>query len=85
MDQIHAWRDKLRPERLIAYAMAETKTSGHTMQADGGAFRSGGQWYNLRFRCGVTPDHEQVVSFEFRVGDPIPRGEWEKRKLPAVH
>jgi hypothetical protein len=85
MDQIHAWRDDLRPDRLVAYAMADTEVAGNTILADGGAFRSGAQWFNVKYRCEVTPDHETVVSFEFLVGDPVPRQEWERRNLPAVH
>jgi len=47
------------------------------------AFRSNRQWYDLSYRCEVDRDAKKVVSFAFRVGDPIPRGEWKRRGLPA--
>lgn len=85
MSQIHAWKAEFEPDRLVAYAMAGTKLSGRELLAEGAAFRSKQHWYALRFRCGFTPDRKQVVAFEFRVGDPVPRSQWEMRGLPAIH
>ena len=84
MDQLHAWKSELQPDRLIAYAMAETKLSDGAMQADGAAFRSKRQWYKLKFKCAVSPDLTKVASFEFLVGDPVPKSEWQTHNLPAV-
>ncbi|WP_077068208.1 DUF930 domain-containing protein [Ensifer aridi] len=42
--------------------------SGVTLHADGGALRSKQHWYNVKFRCEVTPDLGKVVAFEFSVG-----------------
>lgn len=85
MEQIQAWQDRYRPERLVAYAMKETRLRGNRVVAEGAAFRSKGRWYNLRFECDVTNDIGKVVSFRFAVGDPIPYGEWATHNLPAVH
>ncbi|CAN7713467.1 DUF930 domain-containing protein [Bosea sp. LjRoot9] len=85
MSQIHAWKAEFEPDRLVAYAMAGTKLSGRELLAEGAAFRSKQHWYALRFKCGFTPDRKQVVAFEFRVGDPVPRAQWEMRGLPASH
>jgi hypothetical protein len=85
MSQIHAWKAEFEPDRLVAYAMAGTKLSGRELLAEGAAFRSKQHWYALRFKCGFTPDRKQVVAFEFRVGDPVPRAQWEMRGLPAIH
>lgn len=85
MSQIHAWKAEFEPDRLVAYAMAGTKLSGRELLAEGAAFRSRQHWYALRFKCGFTPDRKQVVAFEFRVGDPVPRAQWEMRGLPAIH
>lgn len=82
MEQIHAWRATFEPERLVAYAMADTSIAGNTVLAEGAAFRSARQWYNLKYRCEVTPDLTQVTAFEFLVGDPIPREDWEAHYLP---
>ena len=49
----------------------------------GAAFRSGGQWYEVSFRCEVDAAATKVVSFAFRVGKPIPRSEWQRRRFPS--
>jgi hypothetical protein len=83
--QIHAWRDDYQPDRLISFAMSGTRMDGDMLVADGAAFRSRRNWYHLAFRCGLTPDHTQIAAFEFQVGRPVPREEWEERNLAAVH
>jgi hypothetical protein len=85
MDQIEAWRSDFRPDRLVAYARSDVKMSGETIVADGAAFRSQKSWYDIKFKCEVARDHAKVVAFEFQVGDPVPRKDWEELNLPAVH
>lgn len=85
MGQVRAWRAGYRPDRVVAYAIAGVKVGADTMVADGAAFRSKGAWYGLKFKCGVTADHRKVASFEFMVGDPIPRSEWDAHDLAAIH
>ena len=83
MEQVHIWKVEFQPDFLVAYAMADTKLSGLSLQADGGAFRSKRRWYNIGFNCEVTPDRKEVVSFAFRVGDAIPKIQWEDHNLAA--
>jgi len=85
MEQIHRWRSDFEPDRLVAYAMGDTRLDGAAIIAEGAAFRSRRQWYNVKFRCGLTPDLKNVASFEFQVGDAIPRAEWEAHNLSPVH
>jgi hypothetical protein len=85
MDQVQAWRSDFHPDRLVPYARSDEKMTGDTIVADGAAFRSRMNWYDIRFKCEVAPDHGKVVAFQFQVGKPIPRAEWEGLNLPAVH
>jgi hypothetical protein len=85
MDQVEAWRSDFHPDRLVAYARSDVKMSGETIVADGAAFRSRNRWHDIRFKCQVTPDHAKVAAFEFQVGEPVPRKDWEELNLPAVH
>ena len=85
MDQVQAWRSDFHPDRLVAYAKSDVRVSGETVVANGAAFRSRRGWYDIKFRCEVAPDHTKVVAFEFQVGDPVPRKDWEELNLPAVH
>ena len=70
-----------RPERTIVSALAEPKVSDTTMTGTGGAFKSKGQWYQFSFTCKTSPDHMQVLSFSYEVGEAIPAEQWEKSGL----
>jgi hypothetical protein len=83
MEQIHEWRQNLRPETVVAYAMSELVIRGDTIAAGGAALRSEDAWYGLKFKCALAPTHDSVVSFEFLLGDPIPEEQWEARNLPG--
>ncbi len=84
MEQVHIWKSEFQPDFVVAYATADTKLSGLTLQADGAAVRSKRHWYDMKFRCVVTQDLERVVAFEFSLGDEIPKSEWKTRSLPVA-
>lgn len=67
------------PDLLPAYRLPE----GTVMQVRRGAFRAGGQWYDLSFRCEIDAEATQVVSFAFTVGAAVPREQWQARGFPA--
>ncbi|QND61941.1 DUF930 domain-containing protein (plasmid) [Mesorhizobium huakuii] len=83
MEQVRIWKSDFQPDFVVAYAMADTKLSGLTLQADGAALRSKRHWYDIKFRCEVTQDLERVVAFEFSLGAEIPKNEWETHSLPV--
>jgi hypothetical protein len=83
MEQVHIWKTALKPDFLVAYAMADTELTGQKLKADGGAFRSKRRWYNIGFTCEVTPDLKKVVSFAFTVGREIPKSDWADHNLLA--
>lgn len=70
-----------KPERSIVGALADPKVSDTTMTGTGGAFKSKGQWYQFSFTCKTSLDHMQVLSFSYRIGEPIPQEQWEKNGL----
>ncbi len=82
MEQVHRWNADYQPDFVVAYATADTKLSGLTLRADGGALRSKRRWFDVKFKCEVTPDLEKVVEFEFSLGKEIPEREWEAHSLP---
>jgi hypothetical protein len=81
LEQVHRWKPELKPDYLIAYAMAGARLSEHAVEAEGAAFRNKQRWYNIKFKCEVAPDLKTVVAFEFLVGDEIPRGQWASHDL----
>lgn len=66
------------PDLLPSYPLG----AGTVIDVASAAFRVGGQWRNLSYRCEVDADATKVISFAFRVGDPVPRSEWERRGFP---
>jgi hypothetical protein len=81
MEQIHRWKAAFLPDFLMAYAMAGVRITENTVEVQGGAFRSKRRWYNVRFKCEVTPDLSKVAAFEFLVGEEIPRDQWAEHNL----
>jgi hypothetical protein len=67
---------KYRPDRAVGYAITEGKISGNTVEADGAAFRSRGKWYRLSYICKTSPDRMKVLSFDYKIGPPIPEEKW---------
>ena len=74
--QIRKDRRDFRPERAVASAVAEVKVKNDTIEAKAGAFRSRGKWYALSYSCTASPDHLQVMSFSYKIGDEIPEEKW---------
>ena len=71
------------PETVVAYAMADVVMKGELLVANGAAFQSDGNWFNLSFRCRVSPRSQIVKGFEFAIGNAIPKEEWGTHGLPA--
>ncbi|HEY7232381.1 MAG TPA: DUF930 domain-containing protein [Pseudolabrys sp.] len=76
MTRIRNEAKQFRPDRAVANATAEPKTSGNTLDVTGGAFRSRKKWYALTYKCTATPDHMNVVAFHFTIGEEIPEAKW---------
>lgn len=83
MEQVHAFREALRPDRIVAYASEEVAVGRDRVEAGGAAFRSGRSWYELAYSCRLAADHATVVAFAFKVGERVPPEAWEARNLPA--
>jgi hypothetical protein len=78
-------KEPFLPDRLVAYAMADTRRDGDTIRADGAAFRSLKRWYRLTFTCRLAPRGQEIAALEFTTGAPIPRRLWERYNLPPEY
>lgn len=76
-DRIGRDKNPYHPDRAVIDSISEPKIVGNTVQGDGGAFRSGGQWYQFSFTCKTTPDRLKILSFDYRVGEKIPEDKWD--------
>lgn len=84
MAQISSHFPELLATHVVAYAMGDTKISRNALTARGAAFRSKGDWINLSYECRSSADRQTIVSFEFTVGDPVPRRDWSAHNLPSI-
>jgi hypothetical protein len=82
MAQVGASNSSLRPDRVIAYATADTRLNGTSFLAEGAALHSRDDWYRLQFKCDLADDSLKVVAFEFSLGDTIPKRDWQDLSLP---
>lgn len=67
------------PDLLPSFRLKD----GTVMDIRRAAFRTGGQWYDVSYRCEIDTQATKVLSFAFHVGDPIPASEWAARGLPS--
>lgn len=81
MEQISADKNAYRPDKVIAYTFADPVMEANAMKAPGAVFRSKGEWYRLKFKCSTGPDHIEVLSFKYKIGDIVPHDEWERHYL----
>ena len=80
-DRIAKDDKRFDPDKVIAYATQEPKQEGDEIKTRGGAFRSKGQWYHVAYKCLTAPDHLEVLSLRYRIGDEIPENEWDQYNL----
>lgn len=84
IEQIRRARPEFDPDTVVAYAMADMATRDGALIADGGAFRSRREWYEVEFTCLAAADYSAVERFEFSVGNFIPHEQWEEHYLTAA-
>jgi hypothetical protein len=80
-DRIASEDKRFDPDKVIAYATQEPKQDGDEIKTRGGAFRSKGEWYHVAYKCLTAPDHIQVLSLRYQIGDKIPEDEWAQYNL----
>jgi hypothetical protein len=81
MARVNRDKNPFHPDRAVIYAISKPRLSGNTVEGDGGAFRSGGKWYQYSFVCRTTPDHMRVSDFSYKIGQQIPETKWDEYGL----
>lgn len=69
------------PDEVVAYAFADSKLQGTVVTAPDGALRSRGKWFHVSYVCKVSDDGLKVEQFSYKLGDEVPRAEWDKHYL----
>ncbi|WP_105381844.1 DUF930 domain-containing protein [Neorhizobium alkalisoli] len=70
-----------KPDKVIAYTFADPIETGNLIRAPGAVFRSGGDWYRLKYKCETGEEGLTVMSFDYKIGSKVPRNEWEQHYL----
>lgn len=81
MARIAAEQEGYRPDKVIAYTFADPVETGNLVKAPGAVFRSDGDWYRLKFKCETGARGLKIHSFQYKVGDKVPRDQWERYYL----
>jgi len=76
-DRIARDKNPYKADRAVMDAVSPARIDGDRMRGAGGAFRSGGEWYQFSFTCETSDNHLKVLSFSYKIGDKIPEDKWE--------
>lgn len=67
------------PDLLPSFRLDE----GTVLDAGRAAFRMGGEWYDLKYRCEIDDEATRVRSFAFEVGGRLSQAERQRRGIPV--
>lgn len=81
MERIAKDQKGMKPDKVIAYAFGDPDVAADSIKASGAVFRSGGEWYRLRYKCQITPSTLGVRDFDYKVGEKVPEAQWAKHYL----
>lgn len=76
-------RDKtlVRVDRVRVDAISPPRIDHALVAGNGGALRSGGDWFGFSFSCTIGADGLKATSFTYKVGQKIPKDQWEEHNL----
>jgi len=81
MVRINRDRNPYHPDRAMVDQLSPPHVEENTLSGSGGVFRSRGDWYHFSFVCSASPDRLDVLSFQYKIGERIPKEEWSKLNL----
>ncbi|WP_210104101.1 MULTISPECIES: DUF930 domain-containing protein [Rhizobium/Agrobacterium group] len=81
MNRIAKEEAGFKPDKVIAYTFGDTIEKGDLIRAPGAVFRSGGDWYRLKYKCQTANDGLAITTFDYKVGSKIPRDQWPEYYL----
>jgi hypothetical protein len=81
MERIAAEQKGMKPDKVIAYTFSDPEVSKNAIKAPGAVFRSGGDWYRLRYKCKLASENLTVQAFDYRVGEKVPLSQWGRYYL----
>lgn len=73
---------KSMPHGLVPFSETGGRIDGNRLDARGGAFNIGNDWFGIDFYCEVDMDNFTVTSFRFELGGPVSEAEARRRGYP---
>ncbi len=70
-----------KPDKVIAYSFGDPEENGNAIRAPGAVFRSGGDWYRLKYKCETGDQGLKVMTFDYKIGSKVPKEDWEEHYL----
>jgi hypothetical protein len=68
-------------DRVMTGAGGRATYTGTQVSSKSGAVRAKSRWYELKFKCDVTPDQLKALTFTYEIGKEIPEAKWENLGL----
>lgn len=81
MERIAKEQKGMKPDKVIAYAFGDPDVASDSIKASGAVFRSGGEWYRLRYKCQIATKTLGIRDFDYKVGEKVPESQWAKHYL----
>jgi hypothetical protein len=81
MGELRRHDGRFHPEEVVAYAFADDSVKGTVVSAPGAAVRGHGVWYHAEYHCQTSADGLDIEAYNYRLGVPVPRDEWEQHGL----
>jgi hypothetical protein len=66
-----------KADRLKTSITGRATFTGTQVASKGGAVRAKEHWYNIKFKCDVTPDQLKALTFTYEIGKEIPEAKWD--------
>lgn len=73
--------ERLDADKVIAYTFAQPEYTSTSVSAPGAVFRKNSKWYRLSYQCETKDDLRTILSFNMKVGEIIPREDWQRYYL----
>lgn len=68
-------------DRVMTSVGGRAAYTGTQVASKSAAVRAKSRWYELKFKCDVTPDQLKALTFTYEIGKEIPESKWENLGL----
>ncbi|WP_299812098.1 DUF930 domain-containing protein [uncultured Roseibium sp.] len=85
MEQVRHTLPEFRPTRLMPHARRNSFRKENVVFAPAAALRSNRIWYEIAYKCQLDGSGSAITAFEYALGAPIVRAQWDELGLAPIH